>query len=103
MPLPPSTRLVSRGAGANNGGLAMELGSEDRRTLRFGPLRVLNQLGQPASADYRLALLRIGTASGRARGPYGRRLTVEDTQLQLLVARLLGIEAAPPTGDGALV
>lgn len=83
--------------------LAFEL---DNRPVVSGLSRVLTVLAQldpEVSADFRLALLRIGVAVGRARGPYGRRLTFEDTQLLLLVAQLLEIESVPPIGDDVLV
>jgi hypothetical protein len=78
----------------------------DNRPVVSGLSRVcavLDQLGSQLSADFRLTLLRIGIAVGRARGPYGRRLTFEDTQLLLLLAQLLEIEAVPPIGDDVLV
>lgn len=64
---------------------------------------VLGQLDPQTSADFKLALLRIGMAVGRARGPYGRQLTFEDTQLLLLVAQLLDMESLPPVSDDLLV
>jgi hypothetical protein len=64
---------------------------------------LLDRVGPPVGHDYRHALLRIGTALARARGPYGRRATEDDEQKVLLVAALLEIEPAPPESDGLLV
>lgn len=59
----------------------------------------LERSGPPLAQDYRSALLRIGGAVARARGPYGRRATEDDQQKLLLVAVLLEIEEP----DSALV
>jgi hypothetical protein len=61
---------------------------------------LLDRMGPPLDPDYRSALLRIGTAVARARGPYGRRVTEDDEQKLLLVAALLEIESE---SDGMLV
>jgi hypothetical protein len=61
---------------------------------------LLDRMGPPTDQDYRSALLRIGGAIARARGPYGRRITEDDEQKLLLVAALLDIESTP---DGMLV
>ena len=60
----------------------------------------LDRMGPSVDQDYRLALLRIGRAIARARGPYGRRVTEDDEQKLLLVAALLEIESE---SDGMLV
>lgn len=56
---------------------------------------VLDRLGPPVDRDYRLALLRVGRAVARGRGPYGRRATEVDEQKLLLVAALLELESEP--------
>jgi len=61
---------------------------------------LLDRMGPPVDQDYRSALLRVGGAVARARGPYGRRATENDEQKLLLVAALLEIESEP---DGMLV
>ena len=61
---------------------------------------LLDRMGPPVDQDYRSALLRVGGAVARARGPYGRRATEDDEQKLLLVAALLEIESEP---DGMLV
>jgi hypothetical protein len=57
---------------------------------------VLDRTGPPLDPDYRIALLRIGGAIARARGPYGRRITEDDEQKLLLVGALLDIESESP-------
>jgi hypothetical protein len=64
---------------------------------------VLGQLEPPAGEQVKTAMLRIGIAVGRARGPYGRQLTFEDNQRLLLVAQLLELEARTATGTELLV
>ena len=64
---------------------------------------VLEQLEPPAGEQVKTAMLRIGIAVGRARGPYGRQLTFEDNQRLLLVAQLLELEARTATGTELLV
>jgi hypothetical protein len=79
--------------------LAFEL---DERPLVSGFAAVLRALTplEPAVAEaYKLALLRIGTGLGRARGPYGESISAADTQLLLLVAELLEIRNARPSND----
>ena len=66
-------------------------------------LAVLDKIGPPAGPDYRLALVNIAIGLGRARGPYGRRITPEDEQMILLIAALLEIESAPGLPDEVLV
>jgi hypothetical protein len=60
----------------------------------------LDRMGPPTDQDYRSALLRIGSAVARARGPYGRRVTEDDQQKLLLLGALLEVETEP---DGTLV
>jgi hypothetical protein len=60
----------------------------------------LDRIGSPVDRDYRSALLRIGGAIARARGPYGRRITEDDEQKLQLLAALLEVESEP---DGMLI
>ena len=57
-------------------------------------VRACADLPADVAADYKLALLRIGTGLGRARGPYGESISGSDTQLLLLVAELLEVGSA---------
>ena len=51
--------------------------------------------------DVRASILRVGEAVARARGPFGRRMTIDDEQTLLLVEQLL--QTAPETsGDNPL-
>ncbi|HET9633058.1 MAG TPA: hypothetical protein VFP73_11700, partial [Terrabacter sp.] len=43
--------------------------------------------------DVRDSILRVGESVARARGPFGRRMTVEDEQTLLLVGQLLQTSA----------
>jgi len=63
---------------------------------------VLDQFEPPTGQQVKTAMLRMGLAVGRARGPYGRKLTFEDHQRLLLVAQLLEVEAAPAAEAGLL-
>jgi hypothetical protein len=54
---------------------------------------VLDGMDAELSADYRLALLRIGVGLARARGPYGRQVSPENEQLLLLLAELLDLRS----------
>ena len=49
--------------------------------------------------DYKIALLRIGVALGRARGPYGRSISPRDEHTLLLVAELLDMRQTPPVAE----
>ena len=64
---------------------------------------VLDRIEAETADHLKIALLRIGLAVGRARGPYGRQLTFEDTQRLLLIAQLLEIESTPSLSGDALV
>ena len=74
----------------------------DGRSVVSGLHDVITVLG-PGPAErvegYRRALVHIGAAVGRARGPYGRQISTEDLNRLLLVAQLLdyvpdGVHAA---------
>jgi len=64
---------------------------------------ILDRIEPEASADFRLALLRIGAAVARNRGPYGRTITPEHEQLLLLIAELLDMDSLDDIGDDVLV
>jgi hypothetical protein len=64
---------------------------------------ILDRIEPEASADFRLALLRIGVAIARNRGPYGRTITREHEQLLLLIAELLDMDSLDDIGDDVLV
>jgi hypothetical protein len=58
-------------------------------------MAVLEKMGPDMGSGYRLALVNIAIGMGKARGPYGRRITPEDEQMILLIAALLEVESAP--------
>jgi hypothetical protein len=62
-------------------------------------VELLDRLGPPLDQDYRSALMAIGASLARARGPFGRRITEDDSQKLLLLGALLEIEEEP---DGVL-
>ncbi|GAA2495931.1 hypothetical protein [Terrabacter carboxydivorans] len=57
--------------------------------------RLLERMDPGTRDDVRTSILRVGTGVARARGHYGRRMTLEDEQTLLLVAQLL--QTAPET------
>ena len=80
-------------------GLLLDL-ELDGRSVVSGLRDVVTVLG-PADrvAGYRRALVRIGGAVARARGPYGRQISSEDLNRLLLVAQLL--DYSPSRADAA--
>lgn len=90
---------------ADRSGLLLDLELDDR-SVTTGLRHVVAALGDldaAAAADYKVALLRIGSAVARARGPYGRTITPKDTSLLLLIASLLDMSTgADGPGVGAL-
>ncbi|HEY5820886.1 MAG TPA: hypothetical protein VIT20_02845 [Propionibacteriaceae bacterium] len=102
-PEPARGLLVS--LAADRSGLVLDFELDDRSVVTglAHVVAALARLESEVSADFRRALLRIGMAVGRARGPYGRQITFEDTQMLMMVAQLLEIEAVPPVGDEVLV
>jgi hypothetical protein len=62
-------------------------------------LTAMDRLDPTTAADYKIALLRIGVALGRARGPYGRSISPRDEQTLLLVAELLELRRTPPVAE----
>lgn len=77
--------------------LAFEL---DGRSVVSGLRDVVTILGPDDLVQgYRRALVRIGGAVARARGPYGRQISSEDLNRLLLVAQLL--DYSPTRADAA--
>ncbi len=70
-------------------GLLLDL-ELDERSVVSGLRDVVGVLGPDDRVEgYRRALVRIGGAVARARGPYGRQISSEDLNRLLLVAQLL--------------
>ncbi len=100
---PEPARAILTSTTEDRANLMRDFGS-DGRPVVSGLSHVVAQLdrmGPPVDHDYRSALLRIGGAIARARGPYGRRVTEDDEQKLQLVAALLEIE--PVESDDVLV
>ena len=103
--LPEPGRGLLTSMTADRPGLLSDFAADERPVvsgLRH-VVAVLDQLEPPAGQQVKTAMLRIGIAVGRARGPYGRQLTFEDNQRLLLVAQLLEVDAAPTVGAELLV
>jgi hypothetical protein len=64
---------------------------------------ILDRMEPGISADFRLALLRIGVAVARNRGPYGRVITSQDEQLLELVAELLELGSLSDLDDDEIL
>lgn len=80
-------------------GLLLDL-ELDGRSVVSGLRDVVTVLGPTDQvAGYRRALVRIGGAVARARGPYGREISSEDLNRLLLVAQLL--DYSPSHADAA--
>ncbi len=72
----------------------------DERSVVSGLRDVVTVLGPDERVEgYRRALVRIGGAVARARGPYGRQISSEDLNRLLLVAQLL--DYSPSAADAA--
>jgi hypothetical protein len=63
--------------------------------------RLLERMDPDTRDDVRASILRVGESVARARGPFGRRMTVEDEQTLLLVGQLLQT-TAEESGDNPL-
>jgi hypothetical protein len=102
---PEPARGILTSTTEDRASLLLDFGRDGRPVVSglFHVVSVLERLGPPMDQDYRSALMRIGTALARVRGPYGRRVTEDDEQKLQLVAALLEIESAPPEADGMLV
>lgn len=80
-------------------GLLLDL-ELDGRSVVSGLRDVVMVLGPDERVEgYRRALVRIGGAVARARGPYGRQISTEDLSRLLLVAQLL--DYSPTRADAA--
>ncbi|GAA1501534.1 hypothetical protein GCM10009740_38130 [Terrabacter terrae] len=55
--------------------------------------RLLERMSPETRDDVRATILRVGESVARARGPFGRRMTLEDEQTMLLVEQLLQTSA----------
>ena len=64
---------------------------------------ILDRGPDDLAESYKVALLRIGLAVARSRGPYGRALTPEDEQMLLLLAELLELDSESELIAGVLV
>ncbi len=90
------TRDLLTSMAADRSGLLAAFASDDRPVvsgLRH-VVAVLERLDDDQAAAYRLALLRIGGAVARGRGPYGRAILPEHEQTLLLMAELLEMESS---------
>jgi hypothetical protein len=61
----------------------------------FSVTRLLERMTAETRGDVRASILRVGEGVARARGHFGRRMTLEDEQTLLLVQQLL--QTAPET------
>ena len=96
---PKDTCDVLRALTVDRPGLLLEL-ELDGRSVVSGLRDVVTVLGPTDRVEgYRRALVRIGGAVARARGPYGRQISSEDLNRLLLVAQLL--DYSPSTADAA--
>ena len=100
----PARQLLTSTSG-DRSGLLLDFELDDRPVVSgLGQMvAVLDRLGPPTGLDYRRALVNIAVGLGRARGPFGRRMTPQDEQMVLLIATLLEVESAPGLPDEVLV
>ena len=96
---PADTRRLLDSTTVDRTGLLLDL-ELDGRSVVSGLRDVVTVLGAEERVEgYRRALVRIGGAVARARGPYGRQIGSEDLNRLLLVAQLL--DYSPPRADAA--
>ena len=96
---PAAAREVLGTLTADRSGLLLDF-ELDGRSVVSGLRDVVTVLGQDERVEgYRRALVRIGGAVARARGPYGRQIGSEDLNRLLLVAQLL--DYSPSAVDAA--
>jgi hypothetical protein len=102
---PPDTRSLLSTLTVDRTGLLLAF-EIDGRSVVSGLRDVVTILGpgDPSTSSdlvegYRRALVRIGGAVARARGPYGRQIGSEDLNRLLLVAQLL--DYSPSRADAA--
>ena len=101
-PQPARDLLVS--IGGDRSGLLLDFELDDRPVVSgLGQvLNALDKLEPSIGPAYRQCLVDIAIGVGRARGPFGRRITPEDEQMILLIAALLEVDLEPGLA-GALV
>jgi hypothetical protein len=96
---PAEARVLLGTLTVDRSGLLLDL-ELDGRSVVSGLRDVVTVLGPGERVDgYRRALVRIGGAVARARGPYGRQISSEDLNRLLLVAQLL--DYSPSRADAA--
>jgi hypothetical protein len=96
---PQEARRVLGSLTLDRSGLLLDL-ELDGRSVVSGLRDVVGVLGVDERVEgYRRALVRIGGAVARARGPYGRQISTEDLSRLLLVAQLL--DYSPSRADAA--
>ena len=100
----PARQLLISTSGDRTG-LLLDFELDDRPVVSGlrQVVEVLDRLGPAVGPDYRQALVNIAVGLGRARGPFGRRMTPQDEQMVLLIATLLGVESVPGLPDEVLV
>jgi hypothetical protein len=98
---PEPARGVLTSTAADRPGLLLDFALDGRPVVSglSHVVALLDRLGPPLDQDYRSALMAIGASLARARGPFGRRITEDDSQKLLLLGALLEIEEEP---DGVL-
>lgn len=96
-----AARDVLVSSAADRSGLLLDFELDDRSVVTgLGhAVAALDRLDPTTAYDFKLALLRIGVGVGRARGPYGKKVSLRDEQTLLLIAELLEIRSAPTAGD----
>jgi len=102
---PHPARDILTSMAEDRSGLMLDFALDDRPVvsgLRH-VVAILERLEPETSVSFRLALLRIGVAVGRNRGPYGRTITPEHEQLLQLLAVLLDMDSLPDVSDDVLV
>lgn len=94
---PEPARQILVSTAADRTGLLLDFELDDRPVVSglAHILAVLSRQPPATGEDYKLALLRIGSAVARARGPYGRKIAAKDHQLLLLIATLLDVDSLP--------
>ena len=98
---PSGAREILGSLAADRTGLVLDYELDDRSVVTglAHALTAMDRLDPTTAADYKIALLRIGVALGRARGPYGRSISPRDEQTLLLVAELLELRRTPPVAE----
>ncbi|GAA3721117.1 hypothetical protein GCM10022399_41880 [Terrabacter ginsenosidimutans] len=80
---------------------AFELDSRPVVSGLLSVTRLLERMSPDTRDDVRASILRVGEGVGRARGHFGRRMTLQDEQTLLLVHQLLQT-ARETSGDNPL-